>query len=126
MENHVQDAAVFGQNSLLVTFVFIDLEQQVEDLAGRIELMHGQPVFVPGDLREIQILSGLEDERAKTGVVSNQFGDRLVYGNAVFPLQLIEIARQDSDTWGVAEPKLNTGIVQAAEDFELTEMLGKA
>src|SRR6056297_2313387 len=125
MENDVQDAAVFGQNSLLLTFIFIDLEQQVEDLAGRIELMHGQAVFVPGDLREIQILSGLEDARVKAGVVSNQIGNRLVHGNAVLSLQLIEIAGQDPDTGGVAESKLNTGIVETAEDFELTEMVRK-
>ena len=49
-EHRIENAAVFGEYLLLRLLVFVDLEEQVENLAGRIDLFNRQSVLVPGDL----------------------------------------------------------------------------
>ena len=82
-EHRIENAAVFSEHLLLRLLVFVDLEEQVENLAGRIDLFNRQSVLVPGDLGEVKVFPGLKDQRLETRAVPNQIGYRLVNGEPV-------------------------------------------
>ena len=79
-EGEVLQASQFGEHLLLRLLALVDLKEQVENLAGRVNLFNRQSVLIPGDLRKVKIFPCLKHQRLETRAVPNQIGYRLING----------------------------------------------
>ena len=66
--------------------------EQVENFVGRIDLLHGQAMLVPGDLRKVEVFARLEDQRFEPRARTDSIGNRLVNGETIFSVKLVEVA----------------------------------
>ena len=123
--HRIENAAVLGEDLPLGLLIFVHLEEQVENLPWGIDLMHRQPVLVPRDLGKVKVFAGLKDQRLETGAGPNPIGHRLVNGQPVLAVQLVEVTGENAHAWRVAKTVLHGRVVQPAENLQVVEVIGQ-
>ena len=74
---------------------------------------------------KFKVFPCLKDQRLETRVVPDQIGDRLVNGQPVLAVQLVEVTGENADARRVPETVLHGRVVQPAENLQVVKVIGQ-